>query len=136
MSNKLFMNESALKSGPLSQSCGLGTTHEFDRLLHWVRLAAARINNNLPAIEKHLASLRERGETEKRINALDHWPQSLVFTEREKAALKLCEAIASHDRVSVPRAVLEEARRYFCNDELIRLMITTMADNQPIDFCD
>ena len=78
-------------------SSNVHATPEFEHLLEWVRLIAARAGNRLPCMEQHRQNLRALGETEQRLNALDHWRQSGVFTEREKTALRLSEAISLND---------------------------------------
>jgi len=108
------------------------TTPEFKRLLEWVRLTVARIKNNLPCIEQHQQLLRALGETDKRLNALDHWRQSSVFTEREKAALRLSEIISRNEPAEFPLVDLKTVRGHFSIAETVHLALAVMAVNDWI----
>lgn len=112
------------------------TTPEFKRLLEWVRLMAARAKNNSPCIEQHQQILRALGETDKRLNALDHWRQSFVFTEREKAALSLSETISWNDPVAFSLVNLKAVRGHFSIAETVHLALAVMAVNDWIALCE
>src|ERR1700722_8683016 len=80
---------------------------EFERLCEWVRLDACRVRNNPACVEQHQQSLRTLGETEKRLGELDHWRESPAFTEWEKAALNLGEAISLHEPEELSAVILQ-----------------------------
>lgn len=132
----LLEQRAGVRCAPSYSSGELRSTAEFERLLEWVGLLAACIKNNLSFIENHLGTLRGRGETEKRLQALHNWRQSIDFTEREKAALSLGEAILLRESKVPSGATLEEAQRHFSNAELIRLMLTVMGESHRIDFAE
>ena len=93
------------------------------------RFAAARVGHNTACIEHHLQRLRERGETDRRLRELDHWPQSSAFTKREKATLALSEALSLNESST---ETIEQARRYLNVSETVRLTLAVMAVNDWI----
>jgi AhpD family alkylhydroperoxidase len=112
-----------------SRSSDCRATTELEHLLEWARLMAARVTNNHPCIQQHQQRLRALGETEKRLNALDHWRQSFVFTEREKAALRLSETISWNDPAEYSLANLKAARSHLSIEETVGLALAVMAVN-------
>jgi AhpD family alkylhydroperoxidase len=108
-------------------------TPEFEQLFEWVRLGAANIRKNTACVEAHRQSLRARGESEKRLNASDHWRESLAFTEQEKTALGLSEAISLHEPGELAAEILK-AQYHFSTHQIVRLTLTVIAVNDWIDF--
>lgn len=94
-----------------------------------VRLRASQINGCAFCIDMHAIEARRSGETEQRMYALPAWHESPFFTERERAALRLCEAITLAASAHVPDDVLDAARRHFTETELSQLVFTIVAIN-------
>src|SRR5580698_3465277 len=63
-------------------------------LLDLVRLRMAQIRQCQAGMEKYWLSLKARGENEELLDQLKLWRQSPFFSEKEKAALTLTEAIS------------------------------------------
>ena len=110
-----------------------GSAVDFERLLEWARLGVAYIRKDSACLEKHRQSLKLCGEVEERLLELDHWRQSLILTEREKAALSVSEIISLSEPEEISHQVLLEARCRFTTDEMVRLMLVVMAVNEWID---
>lgn len=106
---------------------------EFAVLIEWVRLDASRVRNNPACVKKHQKRLRAFGESKRRLSELDHWSQSPVFTEREKAALRLSEIISLDKPKNLSILIFKAARRYFSAEEMVRLTLAIMAVNDWID---
>lgn len=104
-----------------------------DPLLEWVRLDASHIRKNEACIEKHRASLRALGEPEQRLNELGCWRQSGAFTDREKAALRLSEAVSLPDAEEWSTRAFVDAQIHFSREEILSLTRTVMAVNDWID---
>jgi AhpD family alkylhydroperoxidase len=106
---------------------------DFERLLEWARLGAAHVRNASACIEKHRQSLKAKGETEERLRELNNWRQSLTLTDREKAALRLCELISLKESKEVSQVVIQASQSYFNSGELVRLTLAVLAVNDWID---
>src|SRR5919202_1572443 len=67
---------------------------DFDpKLRELVRIRASQINGCAYCIDMHTKDARAIGESEQRIYALTAWCDMPFFTERERAALRFCEAV-------------------------------------------
>lgn len=69
----------------------------------------------------HLAMARKAGVAEAKIEALAGWRGSDAFDAREKAALRLAEAVTAGD---VDDATYAEAARHFDHAEFVELALT------------
>jgi AhpD family alkylhydroperoxidase len=107
---------------------------QFEHLSEWVRLGASQARNNDACIEEHRHGLRTLGETEDRLNELDHWRESNAFTKQERAALNLTQAISLHEPEERTLQIIKEAGSYFNIHQILRLTLTIMAVNDWIDF--
>src|ERR671936_178152 len=77
----------------------------------------------------HWKDARAAGESEERLYSLDVWRESPLYSERERAALELCEAMTLVAETHVPDDVWERARASFDDDELAQLVIAISAIN-------
>jgi AhpD family alkylhydroperoxidase len=109
-------------------------TPEFERLSEWVRLGASHVRNNAACVEEHRHSLRVLGETEDRLNELDHWKESSAFTKQEKAALNLSQAISLNEAEEQSIQIIKDAGCHFNTHQIVRLALVIMAVNEWIDF--
>jgi AhpD family alkylhydroperoxidase len=93
-----------------------------------VKTRASQINQCAYCIDMHTKDARANGETEQRLYALSAWPETPFFTDRERAALALCESMTLVADTHVPDDVVEEAQRHFDPVELAQLVfaITTI----------
>src|SRR4051794_27054546 len=80
--------------GPYAAMARLDAAIELDRgLRELIKLRASQLNGCAFCIDKHWKDARAAGESEARLYLLDAWPESPGYTERERAALALCEAL-------------------------------------------
>ncbi len=77
----------------------------------------------------HWKDARAAGESEERLYTLDAWRESPLYSERERAALALCEAITLISDGQVPDKVWERARAAFDEHELSQLVFAITAIN-------
>ena len=82
-------------------------------LVELVKMRASQINGCAYCIDMHSKDARAAGETEQRLYALSAWEDTPFFTDRERAALALTEAITLVREGHVPDAVYERARKLF-----------------------
>ncbi len=105
---------------------GLGLEHEIYEL---VKIRASQINGCAFCIDMHTKDARAAGETEQRIYALNAWREAPFFTERERAALALAEAITQVSQGHVPDDVYAAAAAQFDDEELAALVMATVTIN-------
>ncbi|MGA2165084.1 MAG: carboxymuconolactone decarboxylase family protein [Solirubrobacteraceae bacterium] len=103
---------------------------EFDPgLRELVKIRASQINGCAYCIELHTRDARKAGESERRIYALSAWHESPLFSDRERAALALTDAITRIAHAGLPEAVYEQAAEHFGEEELANLILAITAIN-------
>jgi AhpD family alkylhydroperoxidase len=103
---------------------------ELDRGIHdLVSLRASQINGCAFCLDMHWKDARAAGESEERLYSVDVWRESPLYSERERAALELCEAMTLIAETHVPDAVWERSRAAFDEDELAQLVFAITAIN-------
>ncbi len=90
-------------------------------LLELVQIRASQINHCAYCIDYHTSDARNAGETEERIYQLSAWQESSLYTEKERAALALTEAVTLLPR-GVSDEVYSEAAKHFGDKELAQLI--------------
>lgn len=98
-------------------------------LLELVKLRASQLNGCAYCVDMHSKDARTRGETEQRLYGLTVWRETPYYTERERAALALTEAVTLIAGSHVPAEVYDQARQQFSNEELVKLMIAIVIIN-------
>ncbi len=90
-----------------------------------VGLRVAQIVGNSYLTSRTTLALRDAGETEERITAVASWRDSPRFTDAERAALALGEAVFTPNPQGerVPDELYAEAARHFDEKELATLMV-------------
>lgn len=91
-------------------------------LYELVKIRASQLNGCAYCIDMHTKEARAAGETEQRIYALSAWRETPFFTERERAALALTEAVTFVYDGQVPDDVYDEAAKHFDQPELAALV--------------
>ncbi|MFH9009679.1 carboxymuconolactone decarboxylase family protein [Streptomyces afghaniensis] len=90
-------------------------------LLELVQIRASQINHCAYCIDYHTSDARKAGETEERIYQLSAWEESSLYTEKERAALALTEAVTLLPQ-GVSDEVYSEAAKHFDDKELAQLI--------------
>jgi AhpD family alkylhydroperoxidase len=113
------LNASAEKGGVPARTIGL------------VHLRASQINGCSLCVDMHPRLLKKAGETDERLFALAAWRDAPYFTDAERAALALTEALTRiSDRPDpVPDKVWEEARRHYDERALAALILSIATIN-------
>ncbi|MGH9480891.1 MAG: carboxymuconolactone decarboxylase family protein [Terriglobales bacterium] len=90
-----------------------------------VELRASQINGCGPCVDMHSRQMKKDGETDERLFALAAWRHTPYFTEAERAALALAEALTriSDQPDPVPDAIWNEAARHFDHKALASLVL-------------
>jgi AhpD family alkylhydroperoxidase len=101
-------------------------------LAELVRIHASQINGCAYCVDMHTKDARAGGETEQRIYALPVWREVPYFTEAERAALALTEAVTVLTEGHVPEEVFQNAAKHFDEArlaQLISILVTINAWN-------
>jgi AhpD family alkylhydroperoxidase len=108
------------------QALGQSTKNGLpEKLLELVHLRASQINGCSACVDMHPKIARKAGETDERLFSVAAWRDTPYFTEAERAALALTEALTRiSDRADpVPDAVWNEVDKHFDESELASLIL-------------
>lgn len=114
IAKRMFNVNLAIEQSPLPKA-----TREL------VALRASQINGCGHCLDIHTKEAAAAGETSLRLNLVAAWRHSTVFSEAERAALALTEAVTRlSDRSDpVPDEIWAEAARHYTEQELAALVL-------------
>lgn len=101
------------------------TTH------YLLQLRASQINGCAVCVDMHFRELKAAGEPDERINTVAVWRETPYFSDAERAALALTEAVTRlADRPdAVPDEIWDEAARHYDEDQLAALVLSIASIN-------
>ncbi len=101
------------------------------KLLTLLELRASQINGCSVCVDMHSRELRKAGEPDERIFTVAAWREAPYFTEAERAALALTEALTRiSDRAdAVPDEIWNEAAKHYDEAKLAALVIAIASIN-------
>ena len=101
------------------------------RTIDLVQLRASQINGCSMCVDMHARFMKQAGETDERLFSVGAWRDTPYFSEAERAALALTEAVTRlSDRSDpVPDDVWAEAARHYDEPALARLLLAIAAIN-------
>ncbi|MFI6986378.1 carboxymuconolactone decarboxylase family protein [Embleya sp. NPDC050154] len=99
--------------------------------LELANLRASQINGCSVCVHMHARDLRKAGEADERIDTVAGWRDAPYFTDAERAALALTEAVT---RVAdagdpIPDAIYDEAAKHYDEQELGGLLLSIASVN-------
>ena len=99
--------------------------------INLVHLRASQINGCSVCVDMHWRTMRQEGETDERLFAVSAWRDAPYFTDAERAALALTEAVTRlSDRADpVPDEIWDEAARHYDGPALGALVIAIATIN-------
>ncbi|PXY25118.1 alkylhydroperoxidase [Prauserella sp. PE36] len=90
------------------------------RLIELVKIRASQINGCAFCVDMHSRDARKAGETERRLFLLSTWWETELYTEQERAALALTEAMTRlPQHQDVPDDVYEQAKAVFTEEQYV-----------------
>jgi AhpD family alkylhydroperoxidase len=100
-------------------------------LLELVKLRASQINGCAFCVDMHSFDAKSAGESDERLFAVAVWAEAPFFTEDERAALALTEAMTrlSEGGDRVPDEVWERAAKQFGEQRLAELVMVILTIN-------
>ncbi len=112
----------------IKASHSAGVPHSTMALAH---LRASQINGCSPCVYNGAITAQKAGETDERLFAVAAWRETDLFTESERAALALAEAMTRlADRTdAVPDEVWNQAADHFDEQQLAGLVLWVATTN-------
>lgn len=98
-------------------------------LAELVKTRVSQINGCAYCVDLHAGLARRAGEDERRLSTLVVWHETPFFSERERAALALAEALTTLTGGPVPEHVYADAAARFEGPELSALVIVIAGIN-------
>jgi AhpD family alkylhydroperoxidase len=123
MTNPAFAVEGAMDAlNAMAKSVSRANVPVPRELLH---LRASQINGCSVCVEMHAKGARKEGESEERVFAIGAWRETPYFTDAERAALELTEALTRiADRADpVPDEIWDAAAEHFDETQLGALVL-------------
>ena len=95
-----------------------------------IKIRASQINHCAFCLDMHVTDARKNGETEQRLALIAAWEEAgNLFTERERAALELTEAITELHHGHVSDEVYAKAATVFDERELAQVIAMAVTIN-------
>jgi AhpD family alkylhydroperoxidase len=114
-----------LKLGGAAQASGLPAA-----TLYLVEMRASQINGCSVCLDMHTREMRLAGESDERVLMVGAWRESPYYTDAERAALALTEAVTRlADSAGVPDEVWDEAARHYDDKQLAGLVVAIASIN-------
>ncbi|WP_106496851.1 carboxymuconolactone decarboxylase family protein [Lentibacillus sp. Marseille-P4043] len=98
------------------------STNLDSTLLELVKTRASQINGCAFCLDMHTKDARANGETEQRLYALNAWRETDFYTEKERAALALTEAITQISTNHVTDELYKDVREHFDEKDFVDLV--------------
>ncbi|AKV00538.1 4-carboxymuconolactone decarboxylase domain/alkylhydroperoxidase AhpD family core domain protein [Labilithrix luteola] len=102
-----------------------------DKTIHLVHIRASQINGCAVCVEMHVNDAKKSGDTDQRLHLVAAWREAPYFTDAERAALALTEALTRvADRPeAVTDEIWNEAARHYDEKALSGLLLEIGAIN-------
>ncbi|GED29757.1 alkyl hydroperoxide reductase AhpD [Brevibacillus centrosporus] len=100
------------------QECGLEKG-----LMELIKIRASQINGCAFCLDMHTKDARKLGETEQRIYLLSAWREAAFYTDAERAALALTEAVTTISVGGVSDELYEEVHKHFDEKQFVSLIM-------------
>lgn len=94
-----------------------------------IKIRASQINGCAFCLNMHTKEARQMGETEQRIYGLSAWQEAPYYTDKERAALALTEAVTLVSESRVPDEVYKAAQAVFTQQEIATIIMAIVAIN-------
>lgn len=129
MQNPVLVLEGALESAQ-----GLSKAISRARVpldLEFLSLRASQINGCSWCVDMHAKALRKAGESEERVYGIGAWRELPYYSDAERAALALTEAVTRMADASdpVPDAIYDAAAEHFDAEQLAAIVLAIATIN-------
>lgn len=103
-----------------------GLEHSLKEL---VKIRASQINGCVVCLDMHIREALQAGESQARIDMLNAWEESELYTPREKAALAWTETLTRLSETRASDADYAKMAAHFTEEEQVRLTMTIAVIN-------
>jgi AhpD family alkylhydroperoxidase len=95
-----------------------------------IKIRASQLNGCAFCLDMHMTDARAHGVAEQKLDLLPAWQEApSLYTDRERAALRLTEAITHVGQSDVPDEVFAEAAAVFTERELAQVIAMAVTIN-------
>lgn len=109
---------------------GFMKTTELDHNLYeLIKIRSSQINGCSFCLDMHTRDIRKLGESEQRVYLISVWRETPLFTDKEKAALELTEALTRVSEGGVSDVLYRKVREHFSEKEYIALIMAVNTIN-------
>jgi AhpD family alkylhydroperoxidase len=99
-------------------------------LYELIKIRASQLNGCAYCLDMHHRDARAGGEDQRRLDVLSAWREAPgIYTERERAALALTEAVTLIGEDGVPDEVWADATRHFDDAGMVQLLMAIATIN-------
>jgi AhpD family alkylhydroperoxidase len=98
-------------------------------LIDLIRIRVSQINGCAYCLDMHIKDAQASGESDMRLFMISAWQESLLYTDRERAALEWAEAVTLLSENHIPDDLYERTRLHFTEQELISVTMAAIAIN-------
>jgi AhpD family alkylhydroperoxidase len=124
------MDASALAPAVYKAMAAFDRSIKLDPVLHeLIKIRASQLNGCAYCLDMHTRDARDAGEDERRLATLAGWREAPFFTERERAALALTDAVTRLGEHGVSDDVWDTAAEHFDEPELAQVVWAIAAIN-------
>jgi AhpD family alkylhydroperoxidase len=103
--------------------------HVEPTLYHLIKLRASQINGCAYCLAMHTEQALRHGETPERMTSLDAWPESPLYSDKERAALAWIEELTLIADSGASREAFEGLKPHFSDEEIPWLILAAVQIN-------
>ncbi len=92
-------------------------------LVHLLNLRISQMNGCVFCVDMHAKELRDTSESDARLDQLAVWRESIIFNERERAALQWAESLTRLHETHAPDEDYALVKRHFSDREIVDLTL-------------
>ncbi len=104
-------------------------------LIELVKLRASQLNGCVFCVDMHTKDAKAAGETDSRLHGLVVWREAPYYTDAERAAFALTEAITLLHDGQMPDDVWQQASKHYTDVQLAELVMVNAAINSWNRIC-
>ncbi|MDO5640680.1 MAG: carboxymuconolactone decarboxylase family protein [Neisseria sp.] len=108
----------------LGVEAALGNSSLDTLLKEIIKIRASQMNGCTFCIDMHIKTARKEGEREMRVHHIAVWRESNLFTERERVALELTEAMTRIAPQGLSDELYAKAQSVFSDKELAEVVFS------------
>lgn len=98
---------------------------ELDTVLReLIKVRVSQLNRCAYCLSMHVGAARKLGISDDHLHLLNAWRDASCFTEPERIALELAEAVTDISTQGVPASLYDRVRQHFSEEQYVALLAT------------